>query len=87
MLYQILTAAFLANETNKLLLYMIRKNNIIKTIAVFFLISVFGNISAQKKSSEKKSAESEGLEWHTDLMKVYDISHKKKKTGVCFFYR
>jgi thiol-disulfide isomerase/thioredoxin len=56
------------------------QNKIIKLFVLF--IFVFTNL---KLSAQKKPAESQGLEWHTDLMKVYDISQKKKKPVFAFF--
>ena len=56
------------------------QSKIIKILALF--IFVFANI---KSNAQKKVAESAELEWHTDLMKVYDISHKNKKPVFAFF--
>jgi len=56
------------------------QSRIIKILAVF--IFVLGNL---KLSAQKKPAESSELVWHTDLMKVYDISHKSKKPVFAFF--
>lgn len=55
--------------------------NLFKKIAgVVILLSVFSiNAFSQK---EKKA---EALEWHTDLMKVHDISIKTKKPIFAFF--
>lgn len=40
---------------------------------------------ASTSSAAKKETKAEALEWHTDLMKVYDISKKTKKPVFAFF--
>ena len=40
---------------------------------------------AKKDASTNTAAKKEALEWHTDLMKVYEISKKSKKPVFAFF--
>lgn len=51
-----------------------------KTAILFVLFCFIGNISFSQ--AEKKTG---GLEWHTDLMKVHDLSAKTKKPIFAFF--
>jgi len=47
--------------------------------------STFAQTGAKKETKVAKDAKPEALEWHTDLMKVYEISKKTNKPIFAFF--
>ena len=59
---------------------MVKSNSFLKTAGVICLLCLFNiNLFSQNEKS------SDGLEWHTDLMKVHELSEKTKKPIFAFF--
>ncbi len=59
---------------------MVKSTSFLKTLSVICLLCFF---NSDLFSQSEKSAD--GLEWHTDLMKVHDLSEKTKKPIFAFF--
>lgn len=62
-----------------------KPSNYFKKILLLSLIHMLLSITIAVAQSDKNAKPAEALEWHTDLMKAYDVSKKTKKPIFAMF--